>query len=73
MFFCKQSQGVISMDNAAVVKLINELYGAYYTALKATPALNYGKDYYCVLILRNGREIETIYKITDGRALPIPG
>jgi hypothetical protein len=61
------------MDEEAVVKLINDLYGEYYTALKASPALKYGKNYYSVLIRKNDREIETIFMVTEDDALPIPG
>ena len=61
------------MDEKEVVRIINEKYGLYYTALKANKAPDYGSDYYSVLIRRDGREDNQVYLVTSDCVVPIPG
>ena len=61
------------MEEERVLSIINESFGQMYTAIKASKAIDYGDDYYSVLIRIGSEEFEHVFLVQDGSAYPIPG
>ena len=61
------------MEEERVLNKINKVFGQDFTAIKASKAIDYGDDYYSVLIRIGNKEFEHVFLINDESVLPIPG